>query len=153
MRLIRQKHETPTRSAILVPTKLYSPTKHAGLANEVWGTLHFGILFKRNSYLKPVFDQVIFKIIENGIVAKWEKQFFNFRTHDELDVVSPQLTLAQFAGAFVFVFVFNCIGVIVFLIECIWYRVKLARQMQRTNKRKRSMEYKIEIVEEKTQKI
>lgn len=129
--LIRQQHERPTKSAILVSTKMYSPTKYARLSKEVLGILHFGILFKRNSYLKPVFDEVIFKIIENGIVAKWEKQFFNFRTYEELaDVASPQLTLAQFVGAFVFIFVFNCVGVLVFLIECAWYRVKLVRGQQ-----------------------
>lgn len=115
----------PLKTARYMTRRLHFAFPKTRLAKEIWGTYRFGMMFEKNSFLKPLFDDIIFRLIENGIVSKWQSESFNeTNTLDETGMNRSPLNIEQFIGTFVFLFVLHFIAFVLFLVELVWCRLK-----------------------------
>lgn len=68
-----------------------------------------------------IFDEIIFRLLENGILTKWDKQCFNNENNNYVKVVMKKLKMDHLRVSFVCLLIFHGIPVGIFLLELIWY--------------------------------
>lgn len=95
---------------------------------EIWATYHFGIIFPRYSFFKPIFDDIIFRLLENGIITKWDKQFYSHENNNYVEVVMEKLKMDNLRVTFVCLLILHGVAVGIFLLELIWYHAKVICQ-------------------------
>lgn len=82
--------------------------------------VNIGIVYRKNSFLQPLFDRTIYKIIEIGLISKWEKVF-------KLQKPMPatrdlQLKLVHFHGCLFICGILYLLATIIFFIEMFWFK-------------------------------